>query len=124
MTNNNHKLGVFAYNKGLSAEKIACHYLIKNKWEILHKRFRCPLGEIDLIVKKENWLVFVEVKARKQMHDAIAAISLHQKQRLYNTAAYYLEIYQLQIENARFDLIAIDQSGQIEHFENIILTEY
>lgn len=123
MKNSNQKLGFLAYNKGLSAENIAVNYLIKYQWHILHKRFHSPFGEIDIIIKKENWLVFVEVKARKKMYDALTAISPKQQQRLFRAASYYLEYHQLEIKNIRFDLIAIDQLGQIEHFENIILIE-
>lgn len=123
MKNSNQKLGMFAYYKGLSAENIVVNYLIKQQWNILHKRFHNPYGEIDLIAKKENLLLFVEVKARKKMNDALAAISLHQQKRLLKAAEYYLEYNYPEIENVRFDLIAIDQLGQIEHFENIILTE-
>lgn len=123
MKNSNQKLGFFAYNKGLSAENIAVNYLIKKQWYILHKRFHNPFGEIDLIAKKENLLLFVEVKARKKMDDALAAISAQQQKRLFKAASYYLEYYHHEIENVRFDLIAIDQLGQIEHFENIIITE-
>lgn len=124
MRNSNQKLGLLAYSKGLSAESIAETYLINNHWNILHKRFRCPTGEIDLIAEKENWLLFVEVKARKRMNDALSAITMSQQKRLLNTASYYLEYYQPQIENVRFDLIAINQQGKIEHFENIILAEF
>lgn len=124
MRNSNQQLGVFAYNKGVSAENIAESYLIKYQWNILHRRFRCPTGEIDLIATKGNYLLFVEVKARKKMDDALSAITIQQQKRLLNTAFYYLEFYQSQIENVRFDLIAIDQQGQIEHLENIILAEF
>lgn len=124
MRNSNQKLGSLAYSKGLSAESLAETYLTNHQWSIVHKRFRCPTGEIDLIATKINWLLFVEVKARKRMDDALSSITTIQQKRLLNTASYYLEYYQPQIENVRFDLIAIDQQGQIEHFENIILAEF
>ncbi|CAI3923212.1 Predicted endonuclease distantly related to archaeal Holliday junction resolvase [Commensalibacter communis] len=124
MKNSNQNSGILAYNKGLSAENLAENYLINLQWNILQKRFRSPVGEIDLIAKKTNWLLFVEVKARKKMSDALMSISAKQGQRLINAANYYLEYYHPEIENVRFDLITINQSGQIEHFENIILNEF
>ncbi|MDI2111844.1 YraN family protein [Commensalibacter nepenthis] len=124
MKNSNQNLGFLAYNKGLSAENMAEAYLMNLQWNIIYKRFRSPVGEIDLIAQKTDWLLFVEVKARKKMSDALTAISAKQKKRLFNAANYYLEIYQPEIENIQFDLITINQLGQIEHFENIILNEF
>ena len=47
---------------GKIGEKIAQEYLIKNDYEILVKNFRCKQGEIDIIAKDKNELVFIEVK--------------------------------------------------------------
>lgn len=122
MKNSKQRLGFLAYNIGISAENIAKNYLINLQWNILYERFRSPVGEIDLIAEKKGWLLFVEVKARKKIEDALISINLRQKQRLLNTANYYLEYYQPETENVRFDLIAINRLGEIEHFEDIILT--
>jgi putative endonuclease len=52
------------FNKGKEGEKYAADFLIAKGFEIVERNYRHQHGEIDLIVKKDNWLIFVEVKAR------------------------------------------------------------
>ncbi|MDI2090260.1 YraN family protein [Commensalibacter oyaizuii] len=120
MIKNNKKTGHVAYIRGKLAEEIAEIYLIKKNWQILQRRFRCPLGEIDLIARKNDWLLFIEVKSRKSMKDALLALSAKQQRRLANAASYYLDFFmESNFNNIRFDLIAIDELEQIEHIKNI-----
>ena len=50
---------------GVQGEVLAREYLKSKGYKILKENFRCPVGEIDLIVSKDNLVVFVEVKARE-----------------------------------------------------------
>jgi putative endonuclease len=50
---------------GKEGEKIAAAYLRKNGYHIYESNFRCSLGEIDIIAREKNELVFIEVKTRK-----------------------------------------------------------
>jgi len=52
---------------GKEGEKIAAAYLKKNGYRIIEINFRCPIGEIDIVAKEKDDLVFVEVKTRKSM---------------------------------------------------------
>ena len=52
---------------GIYGEKLALKYLKKQKYKILEKNFRCALGEIDIVAKDGEFLVFVEVKKRKNV---------------------------------------------------------
>jgi putative endonuclease len=52
---------------GKEGEKIAAAYLKKNGYRIIEINFRCPIGEIDIVAKEKNDLVFVEVKTRKSI---------------------------------------------------------
>ena len=49
---------------GTAYEKLAGEYLIKQGYEVLEYNFRCRMGEIDLVAKDREYLVFVEVKYR------------------------------------------------------------
>ena len=52
---------------GKEGEKIAAAFLKKNGYRIIEINFRCPIGEIDIVAKEKDDLVFVEVKTRKSM---------------------------------------------------------
>jgi putative endonuclease len=50
--------------KGREGEEMAARFLIDKGFEIVERNYRHKRSEIDLIVKKDNWLIFVEVKLR------------------------------------------------------------
>ena len=66
---------VAAFRTGLSAESRAAALLMAKGYRILAKRFRTPYGEIDIVARKRNLLVFVEVKARASLDDAAYAVT-------------------------------------------------
>ena len=68
--------------KGRRAEWIAAIYLIAKGYRILARRVRTPVGEIDLVARKGNSLVFVEVKARAGLDSAIFALHPAARQRI------------------------------------------
>ena len=49
---------------GQRGEALAFNYLIENNYKILNTNFSCKLGEIDIIAQKDDYIIFVEVKAR------------------------------------------------------------
>jgi putative endonuclease len=108
MTMNNEHL-----SKGQKAEDLAEAFL-HNKGLVTHeKNFRCKLGEIDLIMRDQDVLVFVEVRLRSNPFFTNAAESVdRQKQRkIMNTASYYLQQKHLTDKVAcRFDVVAIHQN--------------
>ena len=70
-------------------------------YRILAKRFRTPYGEIDLVARKRNLLVFVEVKARASLDEAAYAVTPRQQQRIINAAQGWLMAHP---EHAEFDM--------------------
>jgi putative endonuclease len=111
---------------GLNGEEAAARFLKKNGYKILDRRWKCRWGELDLIVKQGNEVIFVEVKTRQSddFGGAVAAIDRN-KARCLRTAAYnYLQKYNLMTVSFRIDLIAITIQGNkratLEHFKNII----
>jgi putative endonuclease len=92
---------VAAFRTGLSAESRAAALLMAKGYRILAKRFKTPHGEIDLVAKKRNLLVFVEVKARASLDDAAYAVTSRQQQRIIDAAQGWLMAHP---EHAKFDL--------------------
>ncbi|MFH1714667.1 MAG: YraN family protein [Elusimicrobiota bacterium] len=106
---------------GRWGEKKACEYLIKKGYSIVCANYKCPLGEIDIIAKEGDALVFVEVKTRQStLFSALEAVNYHKQKQLIKTAEYYLKQYECGDICSRFDVIAI-QKGEIEHIENAFL---
>jgi len=105
-----------AWRWGKFAEKLAAHYLRAKGYQILHHRFKSPVGEIDLIAKSRDALIFIEVKARKTKTEAAEAISTYQQQRITRAASFFLQ--QLKgpsPQTVRFDVILIAPWRWPEH---------
>ena len=77
---------VAAFRTGLSAESRAAAYLMAKGYRILAKRFRTPYGEIDLVARKRNMIVFIEVKARASLDEAAYAVTPRQQARIIDAA--------------------------------------
>ena len=92
---------VAAFRTGLSAEVRAAAYLLAKRYRILARRFRTPYGEIDLVARRGNLVVFVEVKARATLDDAAYAVTPRQQRRIIDAAQTWLMAHP---EHAEFDL--------------------
>jgi putative endonuclease len=92
---------VAAFRTGLSAESRAAAYLMAKGYRILAKRFRTPYGEIDLVARKRNLLVFIEVKARATLDEAAYAVTPRQQARIIDAAQGWLMAHP---EHAEFDM--------------------
>jgi putative endonuclease len=79
-----------AFRLGLSAETRAAALLLAKGFRIVARRWRSPVGEIDLIVRRGRLLVFVEVKARHHFDDAAEAVTVRQQRRIAAAAAAWL----------------------------------
>lgn len=112
---------------GRNGEEIACDFLIQNGYQIIEKNFRSKLGEIDIIAKDKNELVFVEVKTRGQRMFGMPAeaVTKQKKNHIYHVAEYYL--WKNNIENVfcRIDVIEIYVTNgiSINYIKNAVLEE-
>ena len=79
--------------KGKSAEKIACEHLSKNGLKLIETNFYSRFGEIDLIMKHNKTLVFIEVRYRKNKDygGAAASITQSKQSKVRKTALYYMQ---------------------------------
>ncbi len=105
------------YQKGLEGEKKAEKYLRGAPYRILHRRYRYPGSEIDLICRDGDTVVFVEVKYRPDGHrgDGFAAVTEDKMRRIRRCADDYMG--PSPDLNARIDLIEITSDG-LEHIKN------
>lgn len=95
---------------GTAYEQLAADYLKAQGYEILEHNFRCGLGEIDLIARDGNYLVFVEVKYRSRSDCGYPSDAVNYKKqvRISNGAAYYLwKNYDSDQIRVRFDVVSI-----------------
>ncbi len=91
-------------------EQKAAEYLKAQGYQILEKNFRCQSGEIDLIAKENEYLVFVEVKYRRTvaLGNPLEAVDQRKQKRIYQAAGYYLHCFYYGKEvSCRFDVVAI-----------------
>lgn len=93
---------------GAWGEALAAEYLRKKRYTLVASGYRCRYGEIDLIVKNRQFLVFVEVKLRKNADFAAAAeyVNRRKQDRIRTTAALYLSQNPIALQ-PRFDVIEI-----------------
>jgi putative endonuclease len=99
---------VAAFRVGLSAESRAAAYLIAKGYRIVARRFRTAVGEIDIVARRRNVLVFVEVKARVQLDDAAWSVTDRGKRRIVAAAEAWLAANPDDVNrNIRFDAILV-----------------
>jgi putative endonuclease len=79
-----------AFRLGLSAESRASALLMLKGYRIAARRFRGPIGEIDIVARRGRLLIFVEVKARDVIDDAAEAITPEQQRRIVAAAEAWL----------------------------------
>ena len=93
---------------GAWGEALAAEYLRKKRYQTIAAGYRCRFGEIDLIVKDRKYLVFVEVKLRKNARfaHALEYVDRRKQDRLRITASMYLAENPTKLQ-PRFDVIEI-----------------
>jgi putative endonuclease len=97
-----------AFRVGISAESRAAVWLIAHGYRILARRWKSPLGEIDIVAARRRLLIFVEVKARATLDAAAESVTERQKQRIAAAAEAWLATYpQPAIRDMRFDVILV-----------------
>jgi len=109
--------------KGSFGESIAVKYLKSKNYTILNTNFYTPYGEIDIVAKDCDFIVFIEVKLRrtKSYGDVLDQITFQKKERIIKSAHYFLAQENQSIVDCRFDFIAIFQESdtyKITHIEN------
>lgn len=111
---------------GKLGENLAEVYLINKGYNLLRKNYRQSTGEIDLIVRNKDYLVFVEVKTRrsKKYGLALEAVDHRKMEKIINTSLMYLaEEYKTPLQ-VRYDIIEVyvrNRFYKINHLENAFI---
>jgi putative endonuclease len=94
---------------GKQGEDLACDALRRRGYAILDRRFRTRCGELDIVARDGNVMVFVEVKARSggNFGAPLESITSQKRQRLSRMAASYLFLKHVSDVPCRFDVVAV-----------------
>jgi putative endonuclease len=105
-----------AFRLGISAENRAAILLGAKGYRTIARRWRSPVGEIDLVVKRGRSIAFVEVKARKRLEEAAESLLLRQQRRIAAAAEAWLAVHP---EHAgyelRFDVVLVAPGRMPQH---------
>ena len=115
---------VAAFHRGLSAESRAALLLIAKAYRILARRWKTPFGEIDIVARRRGVLVFVEVKARGSLDEAVEAVTERTKRRVVGAAELWLARHPQYANGAiRFDVIVVTPGRMPRHIVNAFMAE-
>jgi putative endonuclease len=110
---------IAAFQRGLSAESRAALLLIAKAYRILARRWKTPFGEIDIVARRRGVLVFVEVKARASIDEALEAVTERTKQRILGAAELWLARHPKDANgDMRFDVIVVTPGAMPRHIVN------
>ena len=108
---------------GQEGERLAERYLQKKGYTLVERNYRCPAGELDLIVLDRRVVVFVEVKTRTGpgFGSPLEAVEFGKQRKMIQAAQFFLAEKRLQQRDARFDVVGVSWPGRepvVEHIEN------
>lgn len=112
-----------AVSRGKEAESQACQYLVSQGLVFEDKNYRCPTGEIDLIMKDKTYLVFVEVRLRRDgdYGHGIETVTKAKRGRIIRSALHYLQHKKLLDKiYCRFDVIGLSSLGLLPPNEKFL----
>lgn len=110
------------HDRGIVAEGAAELFLRAKGFDILRRRYKTPVGEIDIIARDDAYLVFVEVKARPSVDDAFLSITPKMRERIHAAAQYFAaEHPQYSDFPMRVDVVAVKLPFTIRHLENAFM---
>ena len=105
-----------AFRLGVSAESVAAVFLGAKGYRTIARRWKSPVGEIDLVIKRGGLIVFVEVKARKDFDQAAESVLVRQRRRIVAAAQAWLAAHP---EHAgydkRFDAVLVSPGRMPQH---------
>jgi putative endonuclease len=105
--------------KGIDGENQVSRYLVQRGWDILERNFRYKTKEIDIIARKEDTIVFVEVKKRNtgSFGKGMEAVGFSKQNNIIRVAMAYIQKKHLSDHVIRFDVASIDE-GRIHYIED------
>lgn len=108
-----------AYHAGLAAEEAVARRYDVAGYPVCARRWRGKYGEIDIIARDGDRVIFVEVKQSRTHYEAAEHFDLRQFERIWMAGAEFLEGEPRgQFTDVRFDLALVDAAGRMEIMEN------
>jgi putative endonuclease len=105
--------------RGRLAETLALWSLRLKGYRLLARRYKSPQGEVDLIMRKGNVTVFIEVKARENENLALEAVTERQARRISAAARYWMaRDRKASLGICRFDIVTVRPYHWPRHIEN------
>jgi putative endonuclease len=110
---------------GMAGEDAAEAYLRSEGYTLLHRNWRCRSGEIDIVARKDETIVFVEVRTRTsegRFGTAAESVDMRKQLQVRSTAQVYLQSHKLYGTSVRFDVIALTltrETGGIKELKHI-----
>lgn len=112
-----------------TGENVAAQYLVSHGYKVIYRNYRQPCGEIDLIVEKNQHLIFTEVKTRTSHSIAAAldSVSYKKQKRITKTAQLYINQNPVFANHIfRFDVVVVfyfpkTDTYSVQHFEDAFL---
>ncbi len=110
--------------KGWLAEWVACSYLVFQGHLIVERNFQTSFGELDIIAKKKQTFVIIEVKSRYKKSDwhPLDAIDSKKRNKIRKLAKYYIAAKKLFGKNLRMDVLTVEKKFfwfSIKHYKNV-----
>ncbi len=112
---------------GIQGEKLAKDFLKKRGYRIVETNFRCPEGEIDIVARHKDFLVFIEVRTKTSLEfgSPEESITAAKKARMRATAFHYQQTHNNLPLLWRIDMVAVElnrkgEPGRIELIENAV----
>ncbi len=108
------------HNVGRDGEDIAARYLEVEGYMIMDRNWRCGHKEIDIVVRNENTIVFVEVKTRcgTEYGNPEDAVNFRKIRRIVNSADAYLRLHSIDLD-VRFDIVTVVVENGVFKVEHI-----
>lgn len=110
---------------GREKELYAAHYLESKGYKVVAKNYRTKFGEIDIVARQGDILVFIEVRSRKDDYfgKPQESIKRQKREKIVKTAVSFLTIYTEYYSSVRFDVISV-VGNDIEHIENAFWIDF
>jgi putative endonuclease len=108
-----------AERRGRWAETAAEIYLRCKGYRLLARRFKSPMGEVDLIMRKGETTAFIEVKARATHDEAVGSVTPRQAKRISQAASLWMTRDKIAAQSfCRFDIVAVNSYLWPSHIKN------
>ncbi len=117
---NRNKKRIRAYKSGHRAEWAAALFLMARGYRVLARRYKTPVGEVDIVASNKKRLAFIEVKGRVQLNQALRAVTPCQQRRIKRAATHWMAKHAFApVLEIGFDVIAITPWKFPRHYINV-----